>query len=108
MGYFIARINMLGDAHPALSTRTNELTCDGVNPLPNRSILVVECQSLETSLYGDRESNTSVRVERAGDAHPTGTTRLKMWAFRVLENAISIILSDRVTHIFSLVKPLLA
>jgi hypothetical protein len=31
-----------------------------------------------------------------------------MWAFRVLENAISIILSDRVTHIFSLVKPLLA
>jgi hypothetical protein len=28
-----------------------------------------------------------------------------MWAFRVLENAISIILSDRVTHIFSLVKP---
>jgi hypothetical protein len=29
-----------------------------------------------------------------------------MWAFRVLGNAISIILSDRVTHIFSLVKPL--
>jgi hypothetical protein len=50
----------------------------------------------------------SVWVLSVGSAHPTGTTRLKMWAFRVLENAISIILSDRVTHIFSLVKPLLA
>ncbi len=40
-------------------------------------------------------------------AHPTGTTRLKLWAFRTLKNTISNILSDRFTHIFSRVEPLL-
>jgi hypothetical protein len=38
----------------------------------------------------------------------SGTTRLKLWAFRTLKNTISNILSDRFTHSFSLVTPLLA
>jgi hypothetical protein len=43
-----------------------------------------------------------------GDAHPTGLTGLKLWAFRTLKNTISNILSDRFTHSFSPVVPLLA
>jgi hypothetical protein len=35
----------------------------------------------------------------------SGTTRLKMWAFRTLKNTISNILSDRFTHVFSRVVP---
>jgi hypothetical protein len=41
-----------------------------------------------------------------GDAHPTGTTGLKMWAFRTLKNTISNILSEIFTHSFSPVTPL--
>jgi hypothetical protein len=41
-----------------------------------------------------------------GSAHPTGTTGLKMWAFRTLKNTISNLLSDRFTHNFSPVTPL--
>jgi hypothetical protein len=51
-------------------------------------------------------ASSFVRVERAGNAHPTGVTRLKLWAFRTLKNTISNISSDRFTHIFSLVVPL--
>jgi hypothetical protein len=47
-------------------------------------------------------------IERAGSAHPTGLTRLKLWAFRTLKNTISNIFSDLFTHSFSLVEPLLA
>jgi hypothetical protein len=45
-------------------------------------------------------------IYMVGSAHPTDSTRLKMWADKLLENTISNILSDRVTHIFSLVVPL--
>jgi hypothetical protein len=41
-----------------------------------------------------------------GNAHPTGVTRLKLWADKVLENTISNIFNDRFTHSFSLVVPL--
>ena len=50
----------------------------------------------------DRSAETDV----VGTAHPTGMTRLKLWAFRTLKNTISNILSDRFTHSFSLVTPL--
>jgi hypothetical protein len=35
----------------------------------------------------------------------SGTTRLKLWAFRTLKNTISNVLSGRFTHSFSLVTP---
>jgi hypothetical protein len=50
-------------------------------------------------------SNTGV-VGFRGSTQPTGTTGLKLWAFRTLKNTMSNILSDRFTHIFSPVKPL--
>jgi hypothetical protein len=46
-------------------------------------------------------------VGMVGSAHPTGTTRLKLWAFRTLKNTSSNILSDLFTHSFSRVAPLL-
>jgi hypothetical protein len=47
------------------------------------------------------------RFEVVGTAHPTGTTGLKLWAFRTLKNTIGNILSDLFTHSFSPVTPLL-
>jgi hypothetical protein len=46
------------------------------------------------------------KINMLGSAHPTGTTKLKLWAFRTLKNTIGNILSDRFTHSFSLVTPL--
>jgi hypothetical protein len=43
---------------------------------------------------------TNLKVARS-----SGTTRLKMWAFKTLKNTISNILNDRFTHSFSLVTP---
>jgi hypothetical protein len=47
-----------------------------------------------------------LQVDKVGNAHPTGLTRLKLWAFKTLKNTISNIFSDRFTHSFSLVSPL--
>jgi hypothetical protein len=44
-------------------------------------------------------------TQLVGDAHPTGATGLKLWAFRTLKNTIGNILSDRFTHSFSPVVP---
>jgi hypothetical protein len=46
------------------------------------------------------------KAQMVGNAHPTGVTGLKLWAFRTLKNTISHILSDRFTHSFNPVVPI--
>jgi hypothetical protein len=41
-----------------------------------------------------------------GNAHPTGSTRLKLWAFGSVKNTLGNTLSDRFTHRIKRVEPL--
>jgi hypothetical protein len=95
------RVNQRCEATLAIAVKDNEITqmVDTVIDTGFSGFL---------TLPSDIISTLGFRWEGRGSAHSTGTTGLKMWAFRTLKNTISNMLSDRFTHSFSLVTPLLA
>jgi hypothetical protein len=91
VGYFIARMNILGNAHPTRLTFIRSIAgLTSAFSLPK----------IDLNLIDDGF---------VGNAHPTGTTgttSLKMWVKRSLEILLIVFYSTLSAHIFSLVEPL--